>query len=571
MAERRNWALLVGVLLVGCICVIEQAYIFSLTPDPCEDAYITFRFSQNLADGAGPVFNPGEHVEGYSNPLWMFSIAAARKLGFDMVGYSRMAGALFDLLTLLLVWYIPRRCFGIRGLGALFGPALYLLFLPPHFYAAAGLETSLYGFLVTASALAVIWAGNRAARCTAAFAVLLLTALTRPEGIIFCVFYGLLIGWRFLVRRESLKPYLPGAALFALCYGAFILWRLDYYGLPLPNTYYAKGSFPLYLRLIIGFFVNKGFFTSYAWLLVMLPCFLFVRIPDPRRALAPVVLFIAAGLIFSLGFSGFDWMPYYRYNLPIVPLMLVCVQALFSELWRTWAPTVSRKFVLAVLTACLFFTAGEQYWKDLSFNYRWRDLSRFGRFNQKALGEWMRRELGPKPVIAIGDVGYFAYISHATIIDLFGLTNREFARVKTASGAPDVSFNPPGITFNTLKRKEGELILELRPDYVFLYSARLKICDTYTGSAAGIADTTAFKDEYEYLSSFSIIPDSRSEAWPAPIHLVDVADLSNGLLSWMRTGWGYDIYRRRDSPHPGFHLEIGPDERIRKITMDPSR
>ncbi len=78
-----------------------------------------------------PFSIPGERVEGYSNPLWMFSIAVARKLGFDMVSYSRMAGALFNTLTLLLVWYIPWRWFrhtrpGLAG----FGPVLYLLFLP---------------------------------------------------------------------------------------------------------------------------------------------------------------------------------------------------------------------------------------------------------------------------------------------------------------------------------------------------------------------------------------------------------------------------------------------------------
>jgi hypothetical protein len=565
MAANTNWKLLAGILLVACIYAGELMYIFSLTPDPCEDAYITFRFSQNLADGNGPVFNPGERVEGYSNPLWMFSIAVARKLGFDMLSYSRMAGALFNTLTLLLVWYIPRRFFCIRGPGSFFGPALYLLFHPLHFYAASGLETSLYTFLVTASAAAIIWAGASAGRCTAAFCVLLLTALTRPEGVIFCAFYCLWLGWRFLYKKESLKPFLPGIILFALLYGAFLAWRLSYYGLPLPNTYYAKGSYPLYVRFMLGFFINKGFFTSYTWLLFLLPFFIFVKIPDPRRALGPIGLFIAAGIIFSFGFSGFDWMPYYRYNLPVVPLMIVCAQLLFIELWRTWALRAGKKIGLAALTACLLFTVAEQYWKDVSGNYRWRDVSQFARFNQKAIGEWIRRELGTKPVIAIGDVGYFAYISQATIMDIFGLTSLEFARIKNSYGAPDISFVPPGISFDTLKSKERELIVQLAPDYVFLYNARLKISDTYTGSAAGIAGTPAFRDRYEYMTSFSIIPDFRSNAWPAPVYTIDVADLSTGLISWMRTGWGYDIYIRKDSPYPRFSIELGQDEKIKNI------
>ena len=54
MTERKNWTLLAGILLVACIYAGELTYVFSLTPDPCEDAYITFRFSKNLADGMAP-------------------------------------------------------------------------------------------------------------------------------------------------------------------------------------------------------------------------------------------------------------------------------------------------------------------------------------------------------------------------------------------------------------------------------------------------------------------------------------------------------------------------------------
>ncbi len=567
MATRKNWKLLAGILLFACIYAGELAYIFSLTPDPCEDAYITFRFSKNLADGNGPVFNPGERVEGYSNPLWMFSIAMARKLGLDMVSYSRAAGALFNTLALLLVWYIPWRWFAVRGPASLAGPVLYLLCLPLQFYAASGLETSLYTFLVLASAAAIMWAGVSAGRCTAAFFVLLLTALTRPEGIIFFGFYCLWLGWRCLVKKESLKPFLPGILLFLVLYGAFLIWRLSYYGLLLPNTYYAKGSFPLYVRLILGYFINKAFFTSYTWLLFLPPFVLCIRIPGKRRLMAPLWLFIAAGLFFSFGFSGFDWMPYFRYNLPVAPLLIVCCQLLFSEIWRAWASTTGKKLLGAALTACILFVAAEQCWKDLAFNYRWRDLGIFARYNQKTLAEWIHRELGTKPVIAIGDVGYFAYVSEATIVDIFGLTSREFAEVKNRYGAPDISFFPPSLSFETLKKKEGELLLQVAPDYVFLYNARLKITATYPGSAAGIADTPAFNKKYEYMTSFLIVPDFDSEAWPPSIYTIDVSDLSTGLICWMRTGWGYDVYIRRDSPYPRFYIERGPDEKIKNIMV----
>ena len=43
-----------------------------------EDAYITFRFARNVAEGHGFVWNPGEPpVEGFTNFLWVVISAAA--------------------------------------------------------------------------------------------------------------------------------------------------------------------------------------------------------------------------------------------------------------------------------------------------------------------------------------------------------------------------------------------------------------------------------------------------------------------------------------------------------------
>ena len=41
-----------------------------------DDAYITYRYAVNLLQGWGPVFNPGEAVEGYSNPLYLIVVTA---------------------------------------------------------------------------------------------------------------------------------------------------------------------------------------------------------------------------------------------------------------------------------------------------------------------------------------------------------------------------------------------------------------------------------------------------------------------------------------------------------------
>ena len=101
---------LLALLLVIGYCT-ESYYLFTFNDHPCEDAYITYRFAKNLAEGNGPVFNAGDRVEGYSNFLWMALISGAYRLGFDMPGFSRFVCWLSNTLTFFLVWFIPFRYF----------------------------------------------------------------------------------------------------------------------------------------------------------------------------------------------------------------------------------------------------------------------------------------------------------------------------------------------------------------------------------------------------------------------------------------------------------------------------
>jgi len=66
-----------GMVLLG----IHALGFFRLRMD---DSYITYRYARNLADGVGPVWNPGEHVEGYTSFLWMLLLALMHLAGIDI-------------------------------------------------------------------------------------------------------------------------------------------------------------------------------------------------------------------------------------------------------------------------------------------------------------------------------------------------------------------------------------------------------------------------------------------------------------------------------------------------------
>ena len=57
----------------------------------CDDAFISFRYARNLADGLGLRFNPGESppVEGFSNFLWVLALSVFEGLGLSPVVWSR--------------------------------------------------------------------------------------------------------------------------------------------------------------------------------------------------------------------------------------------------------------------------------------------------------------------------------------------------------------------------------------------------------------------------------------------------------------------------------------------------
>ena len=65
-----------------------------------DDAYISLRYLRQWGAGNGLVFNPGERVEGFSNPLWLAVLAPFERFGADPVLASKGVGFLCGLLAI---------------------------------------------------------------------------------------------------------------------------------------------------------------------------------------------------------------------------------------------------------------------------------------------------------------------------------------------------------------------------------------------------------------------------------------------------------------------------------------
>ena len=90
MTKRRPsgfpWADAACGAVVVALTVAHLSYYF---PRVVDDLFISLRFAENLAHGRGIVYNPGERVEGYSSPLWMFFQSVGLLFGFEGVTWTK--------------------------------------------------------------------------------------------------------------------------------------------------------------------------------------------------------------------------------------------------------------------------------------------------------------------------------------------------------------------------------------------------------------------------------------------------------------------------------------------------
>ncbi|MBH23079.1 MAG: hypothetical protein CMH57_01200 [Myxococcales bacterium] len=311
-----------------------------------DDAFISFRYADNLVRHGELTYNVGERVEGYTNFLWTLVIAGVLALGGDAVVWSKALGVLCSAGTLLSLalftrWWVAHSQSTRSPLWACLAPALLAVNSAFACWSEGGLETALFTFWVTAAVLRYVverlseepplpWSG----------ALLALAAMTRPEGVLLFGLLGLhRLGWQAAVERIKLPPkdaWLWGA-LFVGLYLPYWLWRFNYYGYPFPNTYYAKGDQALWG---LGWLYVSSFVTDcHVWIVLPL-----MALPSRMRgagALRSVALVFVVPFLLYVTRVGGDFMALWRFLVPTLPVFALLAQegaadltAMFHEAWR---------------------------------------------------------------------------------------------------------------------------------------------------------------------------------------------------------------------------------------------
>ena len=243
-------------------------------------------------------------------------------------------------------------------------------------------------------------------------------------GIVLFVYAGgaLLVASHttLLKIRLMLALLLPGGLLA----GAWLLWKLHFYGDILPNTFYAKASQTLSLRrgLVYAWF----FYISYGLLPLLAFCLFKVRLLRQQSIFLLIMLAcVMLWTLYVIKVSG-DFMEF-RFFIPILPFMYILVVMALSLLavWRR--VLISGLLLILSLIHGLTFVGAYEIESIGSLRDNVLETQR----NWSGAGRALHRvfgKLSDQPKIAVTAAGAIPYYSGLPTLDMLGLNDAWIAR-----------------------------------------------------------------------------------------------------------------------------------------------
>lgn len=529
-----------------------------LSPHTLDDAYISMQYAKELLEGNGLVFTKGVVVEGFSNPLWVLLLALLGALQIPLVMAAKGVGVLCGVVTIALTaWLVqalhkeptkaPKKgtkpkgasSFWLRDFGVASCVAASLVAIHPGtaYYAVAGLETSLFAMLVLLGVCLHVNDVQEHGQPSQAWCYLPLgfAAITRPEGPLFLVLMVLfrLSGWSSadvkaredsapLARLKAEAPLLGASFAIPL---AWFLFRIVYFGKPLPNTFYAKpGTFWEYPTRAFGYI--SEFFLYHtgpasqtknllqlasilaAWVLSVCLLFGLVRalLPDKKRRFSLLLYVLCVSYIGFVFYTGGDWMTQHRFFQPIIPMLYALALVGLTGLSERW----QRMVFGATLFACMLHAqhAG-LFWQRLEAN-RMIDHAHRSQNNVK-MAKWLDKHLPKGASIVTDEVGAVGYFTSLKVLDYWGLVTPSVTKILHKH-----RFNPYAAPRLTPKRAKVQAeiakhLLAQKPDYILLdYQG------SYPKSRPPIPQMInpltmqqlyrAMKQDYSFVRAFSMMP-----------------------------------------------------------------
>lgn len=441
-----------------------------------DDAMISMRYAYNLAHGLGPVWNAGERVEGYTNPLWVGIMAIVHlfPIGLNETGlYIQVLGASLLTLNLFLVRKIVEH-FTDDLLAMLFTVALTAFYAPLNSFGLLGMEVSLLTVIVSGAAWMALKSGQRFN-----IWIYILLAVSTLVRFDMAVPYFVILTVLWFTQMENRKQHLLwGLGLLVLFLGVQTFVRYSYYGEWLPNTYYLKvEGWNNTLKILRGLYAIVQFVYFSNWVLMFFPFTLFLFRRDWKTTLLALILL--GQIAYSVSVGGDAWEHHggaNRYIVIAMPLFFAAFSWSMVELLQKaaksftvrYAAEIGWRVIFAVIFAfsLLNFNTLIGEWKSIE---RWYLARRpdYVAGNDRNLQIAISLEQVTKPgasvaVIGAGTIPYL--LPDRYVIDILGKADPYIAHqnVRTPMGIPDIPNMRPG----HMKWDYAHTFGKLKPDVI---------------------------------------------------------------------------------------------------------
>ncbi len=432
VVNRRN----IDYVVFGCLLLVGLLFLIQTKSNyTIDDAYITFRYSKNLASGNGMVWNPGgAHTQGYTNFLFMLIIAFGYKLSIPPLIMAQV----FNYIGLLLICSAGYFILGKFNQSIII-KTLYVLTI--FFYPVtlpnvnSGLETVFWTGLIFWSIY--LLNGEFGSRRFCLFlSVLVAATLTRLETIFFAFVFMII-----LFFRQDKNKVFRGFTIYSIVIIGYLLFNYLYFGAITPNSALIKIADPLNLPglfyLILTFQGNK--------LLILLTVFILLLVILIQRKNRKIfLLFIPFTLLVPFYLLTQPLMGMYnRFFYPLLMGMILFISIgllIFLNDIKTIinnqelkihdhvGHSIFLKFFLPVLLyiplLSLLALGVSNYINDLK-----------NPFDQLLLNNEIKigKQLSTFPYVddiyfAYGDAGSIPYYSGVKFLDLVGINNNNIAR-----------------------------------------------------------------------------------------------------------------------------------------------
>ena len=485
-------------MLVGLLAISIRLSVGALTID---DAFITFRYSRNVAYGLGLVYNPGQHVLGTTTPLWTLILAVVYRFGaHDLSSVALVLSSLADAATASLLFLTARRVGW--GIGWATWLAVLFAFCPLSIdFAASGMESSLFTLLALGALTSFDRPQLAAMLCG-------LAILCRPEGLIVA---ALVLGWQAIQNRR-----LP-LGKFAITTAVVIPWLIFsaiYYGSPIPESALIKASHYApdaigNLRWLVTNLGAPGFdepliegsqlIGSVAWkvglgfgaaLLLALPRL--ARYLRRSPEMVPLVAFapILALTLVAEGLRSAHIFPWYL--VPFVPFVLLGIVGVLHNVTAHLPKVGIVAMAVFSLWSLLGLNLGRQ--SNLATLAPFRvNLAREQAYTQA--GQFLNSRLPVGAIIAAPEIGALGYATSDYILDTAGLVSPEAARFYPLP--PDY---PRDITVppRLIEQEQPDAIVVFAPFYPHQLRDAPWFAQEYVQAATFRADIWGFQAVYVF-------------------------------------------------------------------------